>query len=154
MKLLDFVVPEAVDASLASTTRDKVLGSLAGQLGRAHGWDPSVIDEIVKSLIRREISGTTGFGKGVAVPHAKHVRVDRLTAAVGRSEHGLDFKALDGQPVYLVFLVLSPEGQNQQHLEAMNAIFSAIQLNDSFRRSLRQADTSEKMLTLLRSAGK
>jgi mannitol/fructose-specific phosphotransferase system IIA component (Ntr-type) len=102
-------------------------------------------------LIRREQNGSTGFGKGVAVPHVKHPRVSRMVGTIGRSVQGIDFAALDHQPVYSVVLLLSPENQPQQHLQAMNIVFSNLQ-KDIFRRFLRQATTREAIVDLLEEA--
>ena len=87
----------------------------------------------------------------MAVPHVKHAAVSKMAGAVGRSDEGLDFAALDGQPVYSVFLLLSPDNQPQQHLQAMNIVFSNLQ-KDMFRRFLRQSTTQEAILDLLDEA--
>ena len=93
----------------------------------------------------------TGFGKGVAVPHVKHAAVKKMAGTVGRSSQGIDFAALDHQPVFTIVLLLSPEHQPQQHLQAMNIVFSNLQ-KDMFRRFLRQSDTREKIVDLLDEA--
>jgi len=105
----------------------------------------------VAALIKREQNGSTGFGKGVAVPHVKHAKVRQMVGAIGRSPEGVDFAALDHQPVYSIFLLLSPDNQPQQHLQAMNIIFSNLQ-RDIFRRFLRQSDSPDKVWELLEEA--
>jgi len=105
----------------------------------------------VSALIKREQNGSTGFGKGVAVPHVKHPKVSRMSGTIGRSGAGIDFAALDHQPVYSVVLLLSPENQPQQHLQAMNIVFSNLQ-KDTFRRFLRQSGTREAITDLLDEA--
>jgi mannitol/fructose-specific phosphotransferase system IIA component (Ntr-type) len=102
-------------------------------------------------LIKREQTGSTGFGKGVAVPHVKHPKVQRMTGTIGRSAAGIDFAALDHQPVYTIFLLLSPDNQPQQHLQAMNIIFTNLQ-KDMFRKFLRQSATREAIVELLDEA--
>ena len=87
----------------------------------------------------------------MAVPHVKHAAVKKMAGTVGRSAGGIDFAALDHQPVYSVVLLLSPENQPQQHLQAMNIVFSNLQ-KDTFRRFLRQADTREGITELLDEA--
>jgi nitrogen PTS system EIIA component len=109
------------------------------------------VDEVVAALIKREQNGSTGFGKGVAVPHVKHAKVKKMAGTVGRSEGGIDFAALDHQPVYSIFLLLSPENQPQQHLQAMNIVFSNLQ-KDIFRKFLRQSATREGIVELLDEA--
>jgi mannitol/fructose-specific phosphotransferase system IIA component (Ntr-type) len=80
------------------------------------------------SIITRERTrGTTGFGKGVAVPHVKVEGLAHIVAAVGRSAAGIDFGSLDGQPVYSVFLIVSPADQPEEHLRAMDLVFRHLQ---------------------------
>ena len=113
--------------------------------------DSSRAESIARSLIQRENQGSTGFGKGVAVPHVKHDAVDRTVATVGRSSHGVDFAALDRAPVYTVVLLLSPKSDPDAHLAAMEKIFRHLR-EDNFRRFLRQADTQEKIAELIAEA--
>ncbi|HWB52933.1 MAG TPA: PTS sugar transporter subunit IIA, partial [Tepidisphaeraceae bacterium] len=140
MKLKDFIVNDAIVADLHATDRDTALRELVDSLAQAGAIDEGAVDDIVAALIKREQNGSTGFGKGVAVPHAKHPKVSRMVGTVGRCADGLDFAALDHQPVYCIVLLLSPENQPQQHLQAMNIIFSNLQ-KDIFRRFLRQSPT-------------
>ena len=151
MKLKDFIVPDAVVANLESTDRDAVLRELVTSLAKAGAMPEEAVDEVVAALIKREQNGSTGFGKGVAVPHVKHPAVTKMSGTIGRSAAGLDFAALDHQPVYSVFLLLSPDNQPQQHLQAMNIVFSNLQ-KDMFRRFLRQSETREAIVELLDEA--
>lgn len=151
MKLKEFIVQDAIVADLAATSRDEALHELVSALAAAGTVPAASVEEIVAALIKRETNGSTGFGKGVAVPHVKHASVQRMAGAVGRSVNGLDFSALDGQPVYSVFLLLSPDNQPQQHLQAMNIVFSNLQ-KDMFRRFLRQSDSRQKIVDLLEEA--
>src|SRR5205823_7300752 len=131
-KLKDFIIPEAIVAELSATDRDGVLRELVSSLAAAGSAPASAVDEIVAALIKREQNGSTGFGKGVAVPHVKHPAVTKMSGTIGRSVNGVDFAALDHQPVYSVVLLLSPGDQPQQHLQAMNAVFNNLQ-QDTFR---------------------
>jgi len=151
MKLRDFIVPNAIVPSLTATDRDGVIKELVAALAAAGAIDADAAPDVVAALIKREQNGSTGFGKGVAVPHVKHAKVTKMAAAVGRSVAGIDFAALDHQPVYSVVLLLSPENQPQQHLQAMNSVFSNLQ-KDNFRRFLRQSDTQAKIVDLLDEA--
>jgi mannitol/fructose-specific phosphotransferase system IIA component (Ntr-type) len=151
MKLKDFIVADAVVSELVANDRDGVLRELVGQLSKTGALPESSVEEVVSSLIKREQNGSTGFGKGVAVPHVKHPKVKQMSGTIGRSATGIDFAALDHQPVYSVVLLLSPENQPQQHLQAMNIVFSNLQ-KDMFRRFLRQAGTKQAILDLLEEA--
>jgi len=151
MKLRDFIVTEAITPQLAASDRDGAVRELVTALAKAGTVPESAVDEIVAAVIKREQNGSTGFGKGVAVPHVKHPKVKQMAGTVGRSPGGIDFAALDHQPVYTIFLLLSPENQPQQHLQAMNIVFSNLQ-KDMFRRFLRQSESREAIAELLDEA--
>jgi len=151
MKLNEFILKDAIVPELRATDRDGVIRELVESLAAAGALPPPAVDEVVAALIKRETNGSTGFGKGVAVPHVKHAKVKQMAGTIGRSTTGVDFAALDHQPVYSVVLLLSPENQPQQHLQAMNAVFNNLQ-QDTFRRFLRQSDSREKIAELLDEA--
>src|SRR5437870_11439766 len=142
MKLRDFVITESIVAELQATDRNDAIRELVTALASAGAVPDDAVEDIVAALIKREKNGSTGFGKGVAVPHVKHPRIKKMAATIGRSAGGVDFAALDHQPVYSVVLLLSPENQPQQHLQAMNIVFTSLQ-KDTFRRFLRQSSTCE-----------
>src|SRR5207248_8978891 len=147
----EFIVSEAIVPQLKAADRNEAIRELVSSLAGAGALPESAVDEVVAALIKREQNGSTGFGKGVAVPHAKHAKVKKMAGTVGRSVNGIDFAALDHQPVYSVFLLLSPENQPQQHLQAMNIIFTNLQA-DTFRRFLRQSETQQQIVELLEEA--
>lgn len=151
MKLREFIVTDAITPELKATDRDGVIRELVTALADAGTVPQDAVDDIVAAVVKREQNGSTGFGKGVAVPHVKHPKVKGMAGAIGRSSGGIDFAALDHQPVYLIFLLLSPENQPQQHLQAMNIVFSNLQ-KDMFRRFLRQSTTREAIVDLLDEA--
>src|SRR2546423_7730476 len=151
MKLRDFIVTGAIVPELAAADRDAVIRELVTSLASAGALPEDAVNEVVAALIKREQNGSTGFGKGVAVPHVKHPKVKRMAGTIGRSVNGIDFAALDHHPVYSVVLLLSPENQPQQHLQAMNIVFSNLQ-KDMFRRFLRQSATREGITELLDEA--
>ncbi|HWP39275.1 MAG TPA: PTS sugar transporter subunit IIA [Tepidisphaeraceae bacterium] len=151
MKLKEFIVTEAIVPELQAGDRDGAIRELVESLSRAGALPASAIDEVVAALVKREQIGSTGFGKGVAVPHVKHAKIRKMVGTIGRSSRGIDFAALDHQPVYSIVLLLSPENQPQQHLQAMNIIFSNLQ-KDMFRRFLRQSTTRQAISDLLDEA--
>lgn len=151
MKLSDFIVNDAIVSDLQATDRNGAIRELVGSLAAAGAIPESAVEDLVAALIKREQNGSTGFGKGVAVPHVKHAQIKKMVGTVGRSTAGIDFAALDHQPVYSIVLLLSPENQPQQHLQAMNIVFSNLQ-KDMFRRFLRQSDTKEAIVDLLNEA--
>lgn len=151
MKLKEFIVTDAIVPELSATDRDGAIKELVGSLASAGALPADAVDEVVAALIKREQNGSTGFGKGVAVPHVKHAKVSKMVGTVGRSAAGIDFSALDHSPVYSIVLLLSPENQPQQHLQAMNIVFSNLQ-KDMFRRFLRQSNTKQAISDLLDEA--
>jgi mannitol/fructose-specific phosphotransferase system IIA component (Ntr-type) len=151
MKLSDFIEQEAIVPELQSTDRNAVIRELVESLKACGKIEAGDVETIVRAVIQRENQGSTGFGKGVAVPHAKHSAVTKMVATVGRSSAGVDFAALDRAPVYSVVLLLSPQDNPDEHLQAMENIFRRLQ-QDNFRRFLRQSDTVEDIVDLIEEA--
>jgi mannitol/fructose-specific phosphotransferase system IIA component (Ntr-type) len=149
--MMQLVAEGAIVPRLKATQRDEVIGELVDALVAASVTTAKLRDDLVRSVLERERRGSTGFGRGVAVPHVKHKSVKQMAAAVGLSERGVDFNALDKQPVYSVFLLLSPEDRPEEHLQAMEVIFKNLS-KDTFRRFLRQAASVDEVRTLLEEA--
>jgi PTS system nitrogen regulatory IIA component len=151
MKLHDIIVSKAIIPDLSSTQRDEAISEIIDALVAANALSPELRDEFIKAIIKREKRGSTGFGHGVAVPHVKHAAISKMAVAVGISRNGIEFNALDKQPVYSIFLLLSPEDKPEDHLDAMEAIFGNLS-QETFRRFLKQARTAQDVLTLLEEA--
>jgi mannitol/fructose-specific phosphotransferase system IIA component (Ntr-type) len=151
MKLTQLFSGGAIVPRLAATTRDDAITELIDALIASGAAKPPMRDELIRRVLARERQGSTGFGKGVAVPHVKHDSIATMRAAVGLSSKGIDFAALDKQPVYSVFLLLSPADKPEDHLQAMEAIFGNLS-KETFRKFLRQASTTEEVQTLLEEA--
>lgn len=151
MKLNDFVIRDALVPSLSATERDDVVAELIDALVAAGATPAELRDELIKEIVKREKNGSTGFGKGVGVPHVKHEKLPKMVATIGISEPGVDFKALDKAPVHTVVLLLSPTDKPDEHLQAMENIFSNLQ-KDQFRRFLRQTGSREAIVEVLQDA--
>jgi mannitol/fructose-specific phosphotransferase system IIA component (Ntr-type) len=152
MKLLGLVHKDSIVAELKSSDRNGVIRELVQALGDTGRIEADAVDGIVRSILTRERTrGTTGFGKGVAVPHAKVPGMSGVVAAVGRSTNGIDFASLDGQPVHVVFLIVSPDDQPEEHLRAMDLVFRHLQ-QEKFRKFMRQLDTTAGIYDLLKEA--
>jgi nitrogen PTS system EIIA component len=151
LKLKDFVVTSAIVAELKSTDRDSAIAELVQSLADAGSVPRSKVDDLVNAVLARERVATTGMGKGVAMPHAKHPSIKKVTATIGRSQEGIDFNALDQGPVYSVVLLLSPPDAPEQHLQAMETIFRHLQ-RDNFRRFMRQANAMDEIVELVEEA--
>ena len=151
MKLLEIVVKDAIEPTLEAATRDEIITLLVDRLIAAKAVDGGLRDDYIKSIIKREKRGSTGFGHGVAVPHVKHPDIKKLVAAVGICQEGIDFNSLDGNPVHSIFLIISPEQKPEEHLEAMEAVFSNLS-QETFRSFLMQASSVDEVMTLLEEA--
>lgn len=151
MRFEDFVCFEATIADLEAGDRDGVIAELVSALASAGRLPEDMAPTITKAMIKRENEASTGMGKGVAVPHVKHPTVNDVLAVVGQADTGIDFSALDEQPVYSVILLVSPAGDSDKHLQAMENIFKHIQ-KEKFRKFLRQCRTPEKLEDLLKEA--
>ena len=108
-------------------------------------------DSIVKAIMKREELGSTGIGRGVAVPHTKHPSVDRLVGTVAISAEGVDFDSLDGEKVQLFFLLISPPDRPGDHLRALENISRQLR-DDTFCRFLKQARTANDIQQLLQES--
>lgn len=151
MKLADIICLDAVVPQLKSTDRDKVIDELIQSLAKNNKIKETDAKMLTKAVIKRENEASTGIGKGVAVPHVKHDSIKNPIAVVGCSQEGIEFSSLDKQPVYSVLLLLSPAGNPDKHLQAMETIFKNLQ-KDDFRRFLRQAQAKEAIIDAINDA--
>lgn len=151
MKLIEIVHEKAIVPELEATGREELVAELVDALIAAGSATKKLREDLIARVMERENRGSTGFGRGVAVPHVKHPSVKNISAAIGLSSRGIDFNSLDKQPVYSVFLLLSPEDNPEEHLKAMEVVFSHLS-KDTFRRFLRQASTVKEVVTLLEDA--
>lgn len=151
MKFSDFVCFEATVPELQAGDRDGVIAELVSSLDEAGVLGKNKSQEITAELIKRESEASTGMGKGVAMPHIKHEVVKDVVAVVGQSSAGIDFLALDKQPVYSVVLLISPLGNPDRHLQTMESVFKHLQ-QEKFRKFLRMCRDSEQIRDLLMEA--
>jgi PTS system nitrogen regulatory IIA component len=133
VRLTDILKETSVISEIKGTTKEEILAELAGQL-KAAGLVKDV-DSIVKVIMEREALGSTGIGDGVAIPHGKMKGPGGVLVVFGRSRQGVDFDAVDGQPVHMFFLVLAPEDSASLHLKVLSRI-SKILRDPSFRKKL------------------
>ncbi len=151
MRLSEIVAQGAIVPRLAAADRDAAVAELVAALVAAGAASPAHQPELVQRVLDRERLGSTGFGRGVAVPHVKHKSATGIAAAIGLSAQGVEFNAMDKQPVYSVFLLLSPEDKPEEHLQAMEVIFKNLS-KETFRRFLRQAGSADDVRALLEEA--
>ncbi len=151
MKFTDFVGREAVRAGLSASDKEGVVRELVQALFDAGIIVDGELESVVKAVLKREELGSTGIGRGVAVPHTKHPGAKRLVATVGVSIAGVDFQSLDGEKVQLFFLLISPPDRPGDHLRALENISRQLR-NDTFCKFLKNAQTADEILQLLDEA--
>jgi len=148
MRMTDFVIRESIIPELAATTKEGVVRELVASLAGTGYFKASETDDIVRAVLKRELLGSTGIGRGVAIPHTKHSSVERLIGTVALSRPGVSFDSLDGEPVHVFVLLISPQDRPGDHLRALENVSRSLR-DDGFVRSLRQATTREAIWELL-----
>lgn len=134
VKITDYMSEDLISLNLKSKNKEDVLMELAGLIGVSPDVD-NTGNAIYKALVEREKLGSTGIGKGVAIPHAKTDAAEKLTIAFGISNEKIDFKALDNENVNLFFVFASPIKDSQVYLKVLARISRLIR-EESFRNEL------------------
>ena len=151
MKFADFVCRDAIRAQLDATDKESTIREMVRALLEAGKVEADECESIVKAILKREELGSTGIGRGVAVPHTKHPSVDRLVGTVAVSADGVEFASLDGEPVHLFFLLISPPQRPGDHLRALENISRQLR-DDTFCRFLKQAKNADDIRLVLDEA--
>jgi PTS system fructose-specific IIA component/PTS system nitrogen regulatory IIA component len=151
MKFSDFVCAAAIRPQLSADDKSGVIGELVESLLEAGRIAEQEKDDIIRAIMKREELGSTGIGRGVAVPHTKHPSVDKLVGTVGVSVDGVDFDSLDGENVQLFFLLISPPDRPGDHLRALENISRQLR-DDMFCKFLKQSKSAEEISQLLEEA--
>lgn len=146
MRISDFLCPKAIIIGLKARDKKGVITELVELLVKEKRVKD--VNKVVQIIMEREKIGSTGIGQGVAIPHGKTDAVDKLVCAVGISHQGVAFDALDGEPVNLVFLLLSPPDSAGQHLRAL-ACISRFLKDKFFRQALLESKTVEEVQKIL-----
>ena len=147
MPTIDLVAPKAIIPALKVNGKKQALQEIAGKAAELTGQGERAILEI---LLQREKLGSTGVGNGVAIPHGKLPKLNTLFGLFARLERPVDFDALDGQPVDLIFLLLAPEGAGADHLKALARVARLLRDSEVARklRESRDADAIYAVLAL------
>jgi len=145
MPLTDVVALDAIIPALKVNGKKQALQELAGRAAQISGENERTIFE---TLLQREKLGSTGVGNGIAIPHGKLAKLGKLFGLFARLERPVDFEALDGQPVDLVFLLLAPEGAGADHLKALARVARLLRDPD-IARKLRESRDAEAIYAVL-----
>ncbi|MCE2791597.1 MAG: PTS sugar transporter subunit IIA [Planctomycetota bacterium] len=151
MKFCNFVKSEAIKVDLDATTKEGVIRELIHSLIASGSLTAEQEEPIVQAIMKREELGSTGIGRGIAVPHTKHSSVGQPVGTVGVSRQGVDFQSLDGEKVQLFFLLISPPDRPGDHLRALENISKQLQ-DDTFCRFLKQSKTANDVRQILEEA--
>lgn len=138
------ILPEAV-GTIGADSKEAILAALAQRFAENYGVDS---DGVLESLEEREALGSTGFGRGVAIPHARADNISIPVAVLFRLDAPVDFGAADGMPVDLVFGLLSPTNAGVGHLHALAAISRTVR-DDAVRQAMSEAQTPEALYSML-----
>ncbi len=145
MEFAELLNPEAVSAPLKASSKKRALQELAHLAADLTGLKERLIFD---TLLERERLGTTGVGRGIAIPHGKLAELDRLHGLFARLEQPVDFDAIDDQPVDLIFLLLAPESAGADHLKALARI-SRLLRDPAMCEKLRSAENPDALYALL-----
>jgi PTS system fructose-specific IIA component/PTS system nitrogen regulatory IIA component len=144
----NFVVRDAILPELAATTRDEAIREMVKSLHAAGQFLNTDLDDIVKAVIRRECLGSTGIGRGIAIPHSRHASVGQLVGTLAISRGGLPFDSIDGEPVHILVLLISPQDRPGDHLRALENVVQTMR-DDGFVRAVRAAASRDELWELL-----
>src|SRR5438067_5176946 len=145
MPLHDLVAPNAVIPALKCTSKKQVIQELAAKAAKLVGQNERTIFE---TLLQREKLGSTGVGNGIAIPHGKLPKLDKLFGLFARLDRPIDFDALDGQPVDLIFLLLAPEAAGADHLKALARVARLLR-DPHVANKLRESRDAEALYAVL-----
>jgi len=118
----ELLVQDAIVANLPATSKPDAIHEIVANLAAAGTVDREHVASIAQAILQREELGSTGIGKGFAVPHAEHASVDHLVGTMAFSRNGIDFEAVDGRPVHTIFLFVSPPGRRNDYLRALERV--------------------------------
>jgi fructose PTS system EIIBC or EIIC component len=146
VKIKDLLQKDSIIFDPPATDKNGIITLLAGRMTSLYHLPDSGL--IARKVLEREADVSTGIGFGIAIPHARIEKIDRVYMAAVRSTAGIDFAAIDGQPVHLIFMIVSPAGASNAHVQVLSSL-SRIMSYEDIRKKLLAAKTPEKFLELL-----
>ena len=149
MKLLGFLEPETIIASLSAHTAEEVVRELVEAVVAAGGIAEGDKGQVIEAVLDRERQGSTGIGGGIALPHALSDDLDQLYMVFARTTAPIDFEALDSQPVDLIFMLVGPKASGNMYVKLLARVSRLLQSED-FKNRLREAATPDAVLEVFR----
>ncbi|MFH1239394.1 MAG: PTS sugar transporter subunit IIA [bacterium] len=147
MRIMDYLSKNTIAIDMKGKDKKEIINELSDLLVKAKKISDK--DEVVKILLEREELGSTGIGQGIAIPHGKTDQINDVVIVFGSSKQGIDFESLDGEPVYLVFLLLAPMESSGIHLKALAKI-SRLLKDKYFRQALRDAKNVDDVIKVIK----
>ncbi len=148
MKISEALLRETIIVDLKASDKKTVLEELSRPVADIAGIGPK---DLVTVLMERERLGSTGIGGGIAIPHGKLKKLDKLVLGFGLSREGIDFDAMDNRPAHIFFLLVTPENSTLLHLEVLAGITKLLK-NDDFKRRLMRASDADEVLEIVETA--
>lgn len=148
MRMSNFVIREAIIPALHATSKEGVIREMIQALHSAGYFRETELEDIVRAVLRREQLGSTGIGRAIAIPHSKHPGVERLIGTLALSPAGVPFDSIDGEPVYVFVLLVSPHDRPGDHLRALENVVRTMR-DDRFVAELRQAGSRDAVWQLI-----
>ncbi|WP_368976233.1 fructose-specific PTS transporter subunit EIIC [Caldifermentibacillus hisashii] len=147
MKVTELLRKDIMLMDLQSTTKNEVIDEMIASLEKHHVINNA--DQFKEAILQREEQATTGLGNGIAMPHAKTVAVNEATVLFAKSNKGVDYESLDGEPTYLFFMIAVPDGLYDTHLQALAALSRSL-LDEKFIEGLKSAKTPDEVVNIFR----
>jgi PTS system nitrogen regulatory IIA component len=149
VKLCELFTKKVIIPELKATQKNEAIEELLQAIKKGCKGERFSVSSIVEAIVKREKLGSTGIGGGVGVPHAKLPGIKNLLGAFGRTSTPIDFNAVDGEPVQLIFVILAPEAKSAEYLEMLKAVMTAIKRPNAVR-FLKAARTVKEIETVFR----
>jgi fructose-specific phosphotransferase system IIA component len=146
MRLTEILKPQNILTPMQATTKNQAIGELVALL--AKNGEIQDANSVLNAVLEREMTRTTGIGNGLAIPHGKCSGTSQLVMAIGKLATPIDFQAIDGRPVSLIWLLASPPDKTGPHIHALARI-SRLMTSDKFRQALTQAKSAQEIYDVI-----
>lgn len=150
MILKSYICLECINSNSKSANKNEVLQEIAGLAKQNKALEKLTSDEIYQALAKREKQGTTGFGKGIAIPHCKFDTIDTFTVGLVVLKKGINFDALDGKKTNTFFFIIAPEKEKNKHIQILSSISRFLQ-SEQNKKNMLQANDNAEILEIIRS---
>jgi mannitol/fructose-specific phosphotransferase system IIA component (Ntr-type) len=149
MKIMNILDPKCIVFPLKGKNKKEIIKELIDVLAENKKIKEKDKEEVFKCVMEREKLGSTGVGLGVAIPHGRTAAVDKIVGALGISKEGVEFETLDGEPVYFVFLILSPLEATSDYLRAISYVARMFK-DKFFREALKNISSVEEAVKIIK----